>query len=420
MEVSISKSEARGQVTAPSSKSYTIRSLICSALAQGESEMLNPLVSDDTLAALDVLRKMGAAIKQQKDKWLVTGGNFNNSQQELYCGDSAATLRFMSAVCSAIPGTWKLTAGTSLSRRPVRPLIEALKQLGIDCHSQGEFPPVTITGGVVKGGTVRLPGDISSQYISALMLMAPMTTEGLTIELTTPPESIPYILMTQDCMKKYGVKVHPSHDMQVLEVAKQTYTPIRFIVEGDWSSASYFLALGAMTGEVQVNNLNAESLQGDSKILNLLNNMGATITRQNDTIIVTKAELQAVNADLSDCIDLLPTVAVLAAAATGASELSGISRGRIKESDRVAAVGQGLKTMGIKVQEEADRLIITGSTPKGAAIDSRNDHRIAMAFSLLGCIAGDMIIKDAECVSKTFPEYWGVLKSIGAKVAINE
>jgi 3-phosphoshikimate 1-carboxyvinyltransferase len=420
MKVSIYRSEIKGQIVAPPSKSYSIRSLICSALANGESTIINPLASDDTMAALDVIRKTGARVKQQKDKWLIQGGSFQNSQQELFCGDSAATLRFMMAICAVIPGTWKLTAGPSLSRRPIGPLVQALNRLEVDCFSNYGFPPVIVEGGNVKGGYVHLRGDVSSQFISALMLMAPLTKEGLKIELTTPPESLPYILMTQDCMAKYGIKINCSNDMRIIEVAKQTYTPIRFVVEGDWSSASYFLALGAIAGEVGVKNLNIDSLQGDDRIIKILKDMGALISEHKSIIKTGKAELRAINTDLSDCIDLLPTVAMLAATAQGTSELSGIRRGRIKESDRVAAVREGLELMGIKVREEEDSMIITGSSPMGAAIDSRNDHRIAMAFSLLGCLAGDTVIKDAQCVSKTFPGYWDLLKSIGARIKTDE
>jgi 3-phosphoshikimate 1-carboxyvinyltransferase len=420
MQASIFKSEAQGRVTAPSSKSYTIRSTICSALAKGESTLIHPLLSDDTLAALDVVREIGAVVEQHEDSWRIRGGNLNNHNRELYCGDSAATLRFMTAVCAAIPGYWRLMAGASLSRRPVKPLVAALNRLGIDCSAEGGYPPVTLTGKEIKGGTVQLEGDISSQYISALMLMAPLTAEGLTIELSATPESLPYILMTRDCMQQYGVIISVSSDVSVLEVAKQAYTPIRFVVEGDWSSASYFLALGAMTGTVEVKNLNTESLQGDSKMLDILSDMGATISHDKDAITVSRAEIKAIDVDLTDCIDLLPTVAVMAATAGGTSHLSGIRRGRIKESDRVAAVAEGLRAMGIPVQQQEDLLSITGSTPQGTVIDSRNDHRIAMAFSLLGCIAGDTVITEAECVSKTFPEYWNAVKSIGVKVAFDE
>lgn len=416
MKVSIAKSEARGEVQAPPSKSYTIRSLICSGLAQGKSTILHPLVAEDTMAASDVLRKIGVEVKHDSD-WQLSGGEFNNNHQELYCGESAATLRFMTAICAAIPGKWLLTAGPSLARRPVEPLIQALRQLNIDCSSNNGFAPVTINGGKVRGGAVRLPGDISSQFISALLLLSPLAENGLQIELTTPPESVPYILMTLDCMKQFGIEVRSSPELDRFEVANQSYRPIRYIVEGDWSSASYLLALGAVSGDITVKNLNTGSLQADKRILDILNSMGAKIIQEKDNVRVVKSDLQAINMDLSDCIDLLPTAAVLAAAAGGTSQLTGTRRAKIKESNRVVAIKDGLERMGIRVSAEDDRMTVTGSYPRGAIINSYNDHRIAMAFSVPGSIAGNTTIDGAECVAKTFPEYWKILKKIGVKVA---
>jgi len=190
-------------------------------------------------------------------------------------------------------------------------------------------------------------------------------------------------------------------------------------VEGDWSSASYLLALGALSGMVAVANLNPESLQGDKIILSFLKDMGALVSIDKNTITVRKSRLKAIKADLADCIDLLPTMAVLAAAADGVSEFTGIERARIKESNRVLAVREGLEKMGVRVQEERNRLIITGSTSQGAIIDTRNDHRIAMAFSVLGIVNGETVINNAECVAKTFPEFWEVIKSIGGEVKID-
>ncbi|MFC1908202.1 3-phosphoshikimate 1-carboxyvinyltransferase, partial [Chloroflexota bacterium] len=183
--------------------------------------------------------------------------------------------------------------------------------------------------------------------------------------------------------------------------------------------ASYLLALGVIGGEVEVDNLNPKSLQADRKILNLLRNMGARVEVNNNSVIVRKSRLNAIRADLSDCIDLLPTMAVLAAVADGESEFVGIERARIKESNRVSALREGLELMGVKVREERNKLTVIGSIPRGTVIDTKGDHRIAMAFSILGSVAGETIIDGAECVSKTFPEFWNVLKSIGGEVEIN-
>jgi len=419
MKASISKSEVKGKVKAPSSKSYTIRGLMCAALAKGESEIIHPLSSDDTEAAINVLSKVGIGVHQKGDSWQVTGGNFHEPASELFCGESAATLRFMTAICSLIPGKCRLTAGSSLSRRPVKPLVQALRQLGVNCSSQGELPPVIVEGGKLKGGVAELPGDISSQFVSALLFIAPFAEEGMTIKLTTPLESKPYVLMTLDCLERFWITVGFSEELDQFEVLKQTYKPVKYNVEGDWSSASYLLAMGALSGEVEVENLNPESLQADKMILNLLRDMGAWVKVNKDSVTVRKSGLEAIQADLSHCIDLLPTMAVLAAVANGVSQFVGVERARLKESNRVSALRDGLERMGIKVGEETNRLTITGSKPKGSVIDTKGDHRIAMAFSLLGLIAGETTINNAECVSKTFPQFWDILKNIGGEVKID-
>ena len=419
MRASISKSEITGKVIAPPSKSYTIRGLMCAALAKGESEILHPLNSDDTEAALDVLSKVGIHVNQKEDSWQVTGGDFREPNTDLFCGDSAATLRFMTAICSLIPGKSRLTTGPSLSRRPVKPLIQALRQLGVNCRCHGEVVPVTVQGGRLKGGVTELPGNVSSQFVSALLFISPFAEQGMTIKLTTPLESKPYVMMTLDCLENFWITVGFSEELDRFEVLRQIYKPASYKVEGDWSSASYLLALGAVGGEVAVENLNPESLQGDRVILDFLKDMGASVTVNQNSVTVSRSRLNGIKADLSNCIDLLPTMAVLAAAADGVSELSGIERARLKESNRVLALKEGLDRTGIKVKEERNKLTITGSVPKGSVIDSKNDHRIAMAFSILGSLAGGTIINNAECVSKTYPEFWNELKSIGGEVKIN-
>ncbi|MAG15014.1 MAG: 3-phosphoshikimate 1-carboxyvinyltransferase [Dehalococcoidales bacterium] len=420
MKAFIAKSKIKGKMSAPPSKSYTIRGLMCAALARGESEIAHFLSSEDTEAAANVLSKVGVRVRPAVGRWRVNGGNFHQPREDLFCGDSAATLRFMTAVCSIIPGKCRLTVGPSLARRPVGPLVQVLRQLGVDCYSQGGVAPVVVNGGWLKGGVIELPGDISSQFISALLFMAPFAEEGVKIRLTTPLESKPYVLMTLDCLKNFEVKVEYTLALDEFEITRQSYRSTRYEVEGDWSSASYFLALGAVAGDVAVENLNLESFQGDKMMLNFLREMGALVEINHDSVVVRKSRLKAIKADLTDGIDLLPTMAVLAAAAMGTSEFTGIARARLKESDRVAAVGEGLQRMGVVVTEEKDKLVIVGSGLTGAVIDSHYDHRIAMAFSILGILAGGTTINGAECVNKTFPEFWAILESIEGKVMIDE
>jgi len=251
------------------------------------------------------------------------------------------------------------------------------------------------------------------------LLVSPLAEMGTTINLTTAPESKPYLKMTLDCLKRFGVEVKAAEDLRRFDIHRQEYKPAAYEIEGDWSSASYFLALGAVSGWVEVTNLNQESLQGDRIMLNLLEDMGAEIEIGISSVTVKKLKLRAITAYLSDCIDLLPTLSVLAAVADGKSVFTGIRRARLKESNRVLALREGLEKMGINVTEEEDRLTIIGSVPRPATIDSFDDHRIAMAFAIIGLITGDTIINGAECVSKTYPEFWDTLKNLGGKVNLD-
>jgi 3-phosphoshikimate 1-carboxyvinyltransferase len=443
MKVTVKKSEAKGKVKIPASKSMTIRALVCAALSRGDSDILNPLVSDDTNATADVLGKIGVTIRKQEDKWLVSGGKLRVPTEELFCGESATTMRFMMAICSLIPGKHKITGGPSLSKRPMRSLIEALQKLGIKGATEGKTtPPVTIEGGTLKGGLTELPGNISSQFISSLLLIAPLAKNEVSIRMTTPLTSKPYVLMTLWCQKKFGINVRNEWDR--FAIRRQAYRPTRIKIEGDWSSASYFMALGAITGEITVDNLSTSSLQGDRVIMDFLRSMGATVRAVGNTVTVSKGEgnLRATHAELSDCIDLLPTMAVLAALAEGTSVFIGIERARIKESNRIAAVKEGLEKLGVTVTEDTDSLTIVGlntAKPKtddedeeegkgeekveeereSVTIDSYGDHRIAMAFGVIGAALGGVIIEGAECVAKTYPGFWEAMKSVGGKLEID-
>jgi 3-phosphoshikimate 1-carboxyvinyltransferase len=439
MKVTVHKSEAKGKVNVPSSKSLTIRGLMCAALSKGVSEIVHPLVSEDTSAAIEVLGQIGVSVQKGDDIWRVTGGSLRVPRQDLFCGESATTLRFMMAVCALIPGRHRLVGGPSLSKRPVKSLVEALKKLGVNGSMEKKTtPPVIIEGGTLKGEATDLPGHISSQFISALLLIAPFAPKGMSIRLTTPMTSKPYVLMTLWCLKKFGISVQTSFDKFV--VRRQRYRPARLEVEGDWSSASYLLALGAVSEGIEVANLGTVSLQGDRVILDYLRGMGAAVSITGDSVIVSRGDLKAINADLSDCIDLLPTVAVLAALANGRSEFTGIERARIKESNRVAAVKENLQKAGIEVTETGDRLVITGlKTPKpvdeskmeeeakdgkkvdevareSVTLDSYGDHRIAMAFAVLGAAVGGITISGAESVAKTFPAFWDTLQQVGVRM----
>ena len=419
MKVTIYKSEIDGSVRAPSSKSYTIRALMCAAMASGKSRIKFALDSDDTKAAINVLRQVGVRIDQEGDSLLVNGGMFCEAQRDLYCSDSATTLRFMTAIASIIPGKTRLVPGPSLMKRPIVPLIRVLRQIGVNCYLCENESVVVVEDFGLKGGLVNLEGNVSSQYLSALLLVGPFAEKGISIKLSSPLQSKPYILMTIECLKEFGIDIEFSKDFNEFTVIKQLFRPTEYVVEGDWSSASYLLALGAVSGRIEVNNLKLESIQGDKILLYFMREMGAVIEEKRESITVKSSGLRAIKANLEDSIDLLPTMAILAATAIGTSEFVGINRARIKESNRVAAIVDGLSRLGLEVVEERDRLKITGKEPHSAIIDSCNDHRIAMAFAILGTKTGGITINKAECVSKTFPGFWGVIKDLGGQITEN-
>ncbi len=414
MRVRINKSELRGRAVVPPSKSYTIRSLMCAALTKGKSRIINPLICDDTEAASEALGKVGIKIAKNNDCWEVSGGRFHAPEGDIYCRDSAATLRFMTALSSIIPGKCRLVPSSSLAKRPIEPLVTALNKLKIKCYL--EDSTVVVDEGKFWGGNVSMTGDVSSQFVSALLFLCPLAEAGLNIRLTTPPESGPYIEMTLGCMKEFGIDIIASPTLQFFTSDFRPYKTADYTVEGDWSTASYLLAAGAMTGSTAVTGLSLNSIQGDRVILNLLSKMGASMQTKKEIITASRSNFKPIKADLTDCIDLLPTVAVVAALANGQSRLYGIRRARFKESNRVTAVREGLERMNIAVTEDDDMLLINGGKPVGATIDSFGDHRIAMAFSLLGAAIGDTVIDGAECVSKTYTHFWQTLEKLGAKV----
>jgi 3-phosphoshikimate 1-carboxyvinyltransferase len=395
----------------------THRAIILAALARGRSRIRNPLTADDTEATAHVLEKLGVGL-DRGEEWVVDGGDLRAPAGELHCGESGTTLRFMAATCALVDGECRLTGGSSLSSRPVGPLLDALGQLGVGSDSRGGLPPVTIRGtGRIGGGPARLPGDVSSQFVSALLAVAPLAEAPVEITLTTRLESRPYVAMTMDAMRAFGVEAEASPDMRRLTAPVVPYKAATVTVEGDWSSAAYPLAAGALGGEVTVKGLNPDSSQADKAILPLLSEMGAQVSVSGGSFRVSASGLRGIEADLSDCPDLFPVVSALCAAAEGESRLTGLARLRLKESDRVAAMAEGLTRMGAEIRCDTDSVVITGGPLRGAEIDPWGDHRIAMSLAILALHAeGETTIRDAGCVSKSYPGFWDDLAAIGGRV----
>ncbi len=411
-------SSVKGIVEAPASKSMTHRILIFGALAAGQSIIRNPLSAEDTNATREVLNLLGVEIENIDDVWRLRGGVLHSSPEPLNCRESGTTLRLMTAICGLINGDSTLTGGSSLRARPIQPLLDALKRIGVDSESCEGFPPVTIKGtGILRGGTTELPGNISSQYVSALLTVAPLAEKPVEINLTTRLESKPYVEMTLNAMRLFGVEPCVSKNLMRFEVLPKLYRSADVRVEGDWSSAAYLLAAGALAGEVSVTGLDPKSAQADKAILKILLLMGADV-KVTDNIVTSKlSKLNGIDFDMVDCPDLFPIVSVLCAVARGESRLTGLERLRLKESDRVQAMHNGLKQMGVKVEKVGEELIIRGGVIREANINSYLDHRIAMSFAVLALVAkGATTIQGADCVAKSYPDFWKDFEEIGGEI----
>jgi len=327
-------------------------------------------------------------------------------------------MRFMTAVCTLARGRCTLTGAPSLLRRPIGPLVKALNMLGASVTCRAGLPPVFVDGrGSLPGGSAQMPGDVSSQFVSAILLSSPRAEDAVDLTLTTPLVSRPYVELTIHVQRRFGVHVEASEDFNAFTVYPQEYKPTAVSVEGDWSSASVMLSAGALAGRVVVEGLDLRSPQPDRRIIEILREMGASVSVSGNRVEVEAGELRAVDVDLSDCPDLFPVLSALCSYAEGVSVLRGVSRLRFKESDRVRAMERALRSMGVDVHVFGDIMRIRGGRPRGAVLDPMGDHRIAMALAVASLRAeGRSTILDAECVSKSYPNFWRDLKNLGARL----
>jgi len=405
-------------VSAPPSKSITHRALILGGLAEGESLIRNYLNAGDTLSTLNALKAFGIEMEAQGENGLLLHGSkgvLKTPESPIDCGNSGTTLRLMSSI-SALDGEVELTGDSSLQKRPMRPLLDALNQLGVNAYSiEGDgTPPIIVKGNGINGGLSKIPGDVSSQFISSLLLAAPYAENDVELEITTSLKSRPYVDITLDLMKSFGIIVQNDGYQRFKVESNRVYTGREYTVEGDYSSGAYFLALGPLTGsEISVRGLSKESLQGDRIILDILNNMGATIIEEDGLITGSSEGLQATTVDLGDTPDLLPTVAAIMCKAEGRSEITNVKHARIKESDRLAACAREFSKFGVKIEEHEAGLSIDGvKNLKGSTVDSGGDHRMAMALTILGLAAeGKTTIKNAECAEISYPEFYDIINS---------
>ena len=400
----------QASLTLPGSKSYTHRALVAAALAAGDSLLSNALRAEDTELTAQALAKLGAEIDWQGNTIRVrgVGGHWRPVAEPIHLGNSGTSMRFFTALTALGQGVYVLTGSDRLCQRPLNDLLQALAQLGVQAASErGDgCPPVTIRGGL-RGGRARLSGAVSSQYVSALLFIGPLAPAGVAIEITDELVSRPYVDLTLAVLEDFGISYYREGYRFFQVPGGQIYQPIDYAIEADASSASYFWAAAALTGgRVTIANLIADSCQGDASFPGVLERMGCTVESGEAGLTVQGGPLQGITVDMATMPDLVPTLAVVAAFAPGETIITGVAHLRHKESDRLAAVAAELQKMGIAARETADGLIIQGGTPHGAAIDTYQDHRLAMSFAVAGLGVPGVVIHDPGCVAKSFPDFW--------------
>lgn len=404
-------------VTVPGSKSYTHRFLIAAALADGVSTIYNGLISEDTLHTLDALTMMGIKIDRDHDRFVVHGGNgsFKRCGDPVYVGNSGTSMRLLTAVTSIGQGIYTLTGTDRMAERPIQDLLDGLGQIGVKATSVNKngCPPVKIKGGTVNGGKIELKCGISSQFLSALLLIAPCTIKGIEIHVVEGPVSRPYIDMTVQVMESFDITIGRS-GYDVFKVGGgQTYRAGSYAVEPDCSQAGYFWAAAAISGaEIKVKGITRRSNQGDIRFTEVLETMGCRISDETDGITVAGEPLSATTVDMTDMPDMVPTLAVVAAFAKGTTVIKNVAHLKAKESDRLGSVVKELSKMGIEASCSDTGMMIKGGLPKGTDIDTYGDHRMAMSFALAGLKIPGVKIKDEKCVEKSFPEFWNVFEGL--------
>ncbi len=401
------------QVTAPPSKSVTNRALVIAALAAGESRIRDPLEAGDPDLLARALERLGIAVRRVPGTWTVNGcgGSIPSRRAELDAGDAGTTMRFLTALVAAGNGSFRVDGSERMRRRPIGPLVEALRKLGtrVTFMMDDGFPPVQVEASGIGGGSISMAGEISSQFLSAILMVAPLAERDVEVKIRGRLISSPYVDLTIGVMADFGVRVDRNGDESFRVPAGQAYRAREFRIEGDFSSASYFFAAAAVTGgRVRVGNLRKDSRQGDRRFLDILGRMGCRVDHfpGEEAIAVTGAPLRAVEADLRPIPDMAQTLGVVALFARGKTVLRGLANLHLKETDRLAAMASELGKLGALVRVGRDHLEIEPRALSGAEIQTFNDHRMAMSFAVAGLRIPGVTIEDPGCVSKSYPNFW--------------
>ena len=409
-----------GTVTIPGSKSYTNRALLISALANGVSRLKNPLLSDDTKYMVEALKGFGIQVQEEAGDLIVSGkgGQLMVPTKDIFVGNAGTTMRFLTTFSALAKGKVRLDGDERMQERPIADLLDCLMQMGVKATTayNNDCPPLEIEGEGVPGGKVKLAGDKSSQYLTSLLLSAPYFQNKTNVIIEGDLTSKSYVDITLDIMKTFGVNVENDSYKKFSIQANQVYESQTYQVEGDWSSASYFLGAAAVTGgEITISGVEPASVQGDAKFPDVLEKMGCNVKKSAHLVHLKGNPLKGITINMNNMPDTVQTLAVIALFAKGETLIEDIGNLKIKETNRIKALSNELRKLGAQVEAGEDFLLIRPGKYQGTEIETYNDHRMAMSFAIAGLIIPKVKIKNPDCVEKSFPDFfskWPPRKSV--------
>ena len=416
MDVTLTPSPLSGTLPAIPSKSDAHRALICAALADRPTALRLPRTSADIDATCACLEALGAGAVRRDGTVTVTPIRALSDRPLLDCGESGSTLRFLLPVAAALCPAVRFTGRGRLPERPIGALKAAMEFHGVSFSA--ERLPFDTTG-QLTGGAFSLPGNISSQYVTGLLLALPLTAGGGSLTLTTPLESAAYVDITLHTLRRFGIRVDITQNGYDVPGGQAFRSPGELAVDGDWSNAAFFLAAGALTAPVSLTGLDARSPQGDKAVLEVLHAFGAEVSISNGTVFASPRPLRGITLDVSEIPDLLPVLAAVAACAVGETRFVNAARLRLKESDRLSSTAAMLRSLGAETEELPDGLIVRGGPLSGGTVDGCNDHRIVMAAAVAAArCGGPVTIRGAEAVNKSYPGFWEDYKRLGGELHV--
>ena len=419
MKCKVEKSNISGQIVCPPNKSYTHRAIFLASLAGNGSKVENVLLSADTIATIEACKKFGAEIETENSSIIVKNPiKFDKIVPEINTENSGTTIRIASGIASLFSDEITLTGDESLQKRPMQPLLDALSSIGAQCQSTDGKPPIKIKG-KISGGDVTIPGNFSSQFISALLISAPLTENGINLSIKDNLVSKPYLDATIATMRKFGVSVQTLIPYKRYNISPQVYNTAIFTVPIDFSSLALLLSAAVLNGDKTIIKGNIGNLpQGDEVFIDILEQLGVTVSIDEDEIkIKSPTKLKGGRFDLSNSPDLLPPLAILALNSESPIEIVNVKHARLKETDRIAITSRELVKLGVKVDEKEDGLILESTENlNGSELNAENDHRLFMAFCIAGMFVGNCTVTDPESVQVSYPNFIEEMNRIGAKI----